>query len=68
MGLKKFKPTTPALRYKTVSDFADITKSEPEKSLLRPLKKTEVDKLMDRYVVPHRRRKAKRAGKPVDPR
>ncbi|MEZ4650161.1 MAG: 50S ribosomal protein L2 [Candidatus Eisenbacteria bacterium] len=40
MGLKKFKPTTPALRYKTVSDFADITKSEPEKSLLRPLKKS----------------------------
>jgi len=40
MGLKKFKPTSPAMRYKTVSDFADITKSEPEKSLLRPLKKT----------------------------
>lgn len=40
MGVKKFKPTTPALRYKTVSDFADITKSEPEKALLRPLKKS----------------------------
>ena len=40
MGLKKFKPTSPALRYKTVSDFADITKSTPEKSLLRPLKKS----------------------------
>ncbi len=40
MGLKKFKPTTPALRFKTVSDFAEITKSTPEKSLLRPLKKT----------------------------
>jgi len=40
MGLKKFKPTSPAMRYKTVSDFADITKSTPEKSLLRPLKKS----------------------------
>jgi large subunit ribosomal protein L2 len=40
MGLKKFKPTTPSLRFKTVSDFAEITRSEPEKSLLQPLKKT----------------------------
>ena len=35
MGIKKFKPVTPTLRYRTVSDFADITTSEPEKSLLR---------------------------------
>ena len=40
MGIKKFKPVTPTLRYRTVSDFADVTKSEPEKSLLRPHKKT----------------------------
>ncbi len=40
MGIKKFKPVTPSLRYRTVSDFADITKSEPEKSLLRPHKRT----------------------------
>ena len=40
MALKKFKPITPTLRYKTVSDFSDITRSEPEKSLLRSLKKT----------------------------
>lgn len=40
MGIKKFKPVTPTLRYRTVSDFADITKSEPEKSLLAPLKKS----------------------------
>ena len=39
MGLKKFKPFTPGLRWKQISDFAEITKSEPEKSLLRPLKK-----------------------------
>ncbi len=37
MALKKFKPVTPALRFKTVSDFSEITKKEPEKALLRPL-------------------------------
>jgi large subunit ribosomal protein L2 len=34
MGLKSFKPTSAARRFYTVSDFADITKSEPERSLL----------------------------------
>ena len=38
MGLKKFKPTTSALRHTTISDFKEITKSKPEKSLLRPLR------------------------------
>ncbi|MBD3237661.1 MAG: 50S ribosomal protein L2 [Candidatus Eisenbacteria bacterium] len=40
MALKKFKPTTPGLRYKTVADFSELTKKKPEKSLLRPLKKS----------------------------
>ena len=40
MGLKKFRPTTPGQRYKTVSDFAEITTDKPEKSLLRPIKKS----------------------------
>ncbi len=40
MGIKKFKPVTPTLRYRTVSDFAEITTSKPEKSLLAPLKKS----------------------------
>lgn len=40
MGIKKFKPTTPTLRYRTVSDFSDITKDTPEKSLTRPQKKS----------------------------
>lgn len=39
MGIRKLKPTTPSLRWQTYSDFADITKGEPEKSLLRPLRK-----------------------------
>jgi len=40
MGVKKFKPTTPSRRFATVSDFAEITKSKPEKSLLQPLPKS----------------------------
>jgi len=40
MGIKKFNPITPTLRYRTVSDFAEITKSTPEKSLTESLHKT----------------------------
>jgi large subunit ribosomal protein L2 len=41
MALKKFKPVTPTLRFKTVSDFSEITKKKkPEKALLRPLKQS----------------------------
>lgn len=40
MAVKAFKPTSPGRRFQTVSDFAEITKSTPEKSLLEPLKKT----------------------------
>jgi len=40
MPVKTFKPTTSSLRFKDVSDFGDITKQKPEKSLLAPLKKS----------------------------
>lgn len=40
MGLKKFKPTTPGLRYRVTLDFSEITKKDPEKSLIRPLRKS----------------------------
>ncbi len=39
MPLKVRKPTTPGRRFMSVSDFADITRRAPEKSLLRPIKK-----------------------------
>jgi large subunit ribosomal protein L2 len=39
MGVKKYKPTSPGRRFQTVSDFAEITKSTPEKSLVAPLPK-----------------------------
>lgn len=41
MGIRKYKPTTPSRRNATVSDFAELTDGAvPEKSLLRPAKKT----------------------------
>jgi len=38
MGTRQFKPVTPATRFRSVSDFAEITKSTPEESLLEPLR------------------------------
>ncbi len=40
MGMKKFKPTAPSRRWMSGYDFSEITKDEPEKSLIVPLKKS----------------------------
>ncbi len=40
MALKTFRPLTPAQRFKALPSFEEITKSEPEKNLTRPLKKS----------------------------
>src|SRR5256714_12623672 len=37
MGIRKYKPTTPGRRGASVADFVEITRDEPEKSLVRPL-------------------------------
>jgi large subunit ribosomal protein L2 len=37
MAIRSFKPTSPGRRFMTVSDFAEITKDEPEKTLLAPV-------------------------------
>ena len=37
MGIKRYKPTSPGRRFTSVSDFTEITKKEPEKSLLAPM-------------------------------
>jgi large subunit ribosomal protein L2 len=38
MGTRQFKPVTPATRFRSVSDFAEITKATPERSLLESKK------------------------------
>lgn len=40
MGTRNFKPTSPARRHMTASDFAEITKDKPEKKLLAKRKRT----------------------------
>ena len=40
MGIRKYKPTTPGRRGSSVADFVEVTRSTPEKSLVRPLTKT----------------------------
>ncbi|MDR0849048.1 MAG: 50S ribosomal protein L2 [Propionibacteriaceae bacterium] len=40
MGIRKFKPTTPGRRGSSVADFSEVTRSTPEKSLVRPKPKT----------------------------
>src|SRR5512143_1481318 len=38
MGIRQFKPVTPGQRFRIVSDFAEITRTTPEPSLLEPLR------------------------------
>lgn len=40
MGIKRFRPYTASRRFMTVSDFSEITKKKPEKSLIEPKKRT----------------------------
>src|SRR5579862_3036064 len=40
MGIRQFRPITKGTRFRSVSDFSEITSTTPEKSLLEPVKKT----------------------------
>jgi large subunit ribosomal protein L2 len=54
MAVRKLKPTTPGQRHKIIGAFDTITSSVPEKSLLRPLKKSggrnNTGKMTMRYI------------------
>ena len=54
MALKKYNPTSPARRFMTVSDFAEITKKSPERSLLATKKKNSGRNSYGRITVRHR--------------
>ena len=53
MGMKHFNPTTPSLRNMTVSTFDEITKKNPEKSLLATKKKNAGRNSYGRITVRH---------------
>lgn len=40
MGILQFRPMTPGTRFRAVSDFEEITRDAPERSLLEPLRKS----------------------------
>ena len=54
MGIRVYKPRTPAMRKTSVSDFKEVTKDKPEKSLTRPLKKTAARNNRGRITVRHK--------------
>ncbi len=66
MGLKKYKPTSPGRRFQSVSDFAEITRSEPEKSLLEPLHRTGGRNNNGRITVRHQGGGHKRRYRRID--
>ncbi len=66
MAVKRFRPTTPTLRYKTVASFAEITKTVPEKSLLEPLRKRGGRNNQGRLTVRHRGGGHKRMYRIID--
>jgi len=66
MGTIKFKPTTPSRRHMIGHDFKEITKDEPEKSLLSPVKKTGGRNAYGRITIRHRGGGHKRMYRQID--
>src|SRR5262247_1022708 len=66
MAIRTVKPTSPALRYLTYVTYDDITKQEPEKSLLSPKRRTNGRNVYGRITVRHRGGGAKQMLRQVD--
>ncbi len=66
MGIRKRLPTSAGRRFQTVSDFKDITKSTPEKSLLSPVPKSGGRNSYGRITARHRGGGHKRQYRLVD--
>lgn len=66
MSIRKFKPTSPARRHMTASTFEEITKTEPEKSLVVSLNKSGGRNAHGKITVRHRGGGAKRKYRIID--
>src|ERR671918_3228463 len=66
MAIRKYKPTTPGRRGSSVSDFAEITRSTPEKSLVRPLHSKGGRNVHGRVTARHQGGGHKRAYRVID--
>src|SRR5438045_8907680 len=66
MAIQKHKPTSPGRRFSTWSDRAEVTRSEPEKSLVRGLTKSGGRNTHGRITSRHRGGGAKRRYRNID--
>lgn len=66
MGIKKYKPYTPSRRNMTGSDYTEITKDTPEKTLVAPLRKKVGRNNQGKITVRHRGGGAKRKYRIID--
>ena len=66
MGIRKINPTSPGQRGMMKSDFAEITASTPEKSLLKPIRKTAGRNNTGRITCRHKGGGHKQAYRMVD--
>ena len=66
MAIRKYKPTSPARRGASVSDFATVTRSRPEKSLLAPLPRKAGRNVHGRITSRHRGGGHKRQYRVID--
>ncbi len=66
MPIRKPKPTSPGRRFSTYPDYQEITKSEPEKSLVEGLKKSGGRNVHGRKTSRHRGGGAKRLYRRID--
>lgn len=66
MPVKGFKPTSPGIRQMTVIDFKDLTRKEPERRLIVPLKKHAGRNFQGRITVRHRGGGTKRFYRIID--
>jgi large subunit ribosomal protein L2 len=66
MALKTYKPTSPGTRFRTGSPFDEITRSKPERSLVRPVRQRAGRNTGGRITVRHRGGGHKRAYRLID--
>src|ERR1039457_5072201 len=66
MAIRKYKPTTPGRRGASGADFSEITRSEPEKSLVRPLNSRGGRNVHGRITARHQGGGHKRAYRLID--